>query len=220
VILRFRAVIFDLDGVIWDGEPLYHDAFNVVLAPYGHTVTELDYSQIIGLSVEAAWNWVRHHFSLTESPTVFYRIYNNAVLNLMRQPREPLSGVADLLKQLKARGIQVGIASASLRQWVDTTLDGLGLNGAFTTTVTASEVEHSKPAPDLYLAAAKRLGVPPADCLAFEDTPSGIASAKAAGMFAVQVRASSMALPPLSEADMVIDKYVDFDMSVLEDAGR
>ena len=217
---RYGAVIFDLDGVIWDGEPLYHEAFNIVLAPRGHTVTEANYSQIIGLSVEAAWDWVRNHFSLTESPAVFYQAYNDAVLELMKQPREPLPGVADLIGQLKARRIPIGLASASLRQWVDTTLRGLGLNGAFAATVTASEVEHSKPAPDLYLAAAKRLGVPPADCLAFEDTPSGIASAKAAGMFAVQVRASSTALPPLPEADMVIDKYADFDLSVLDQAGR
>src|SRR5438093_1582534 len=185
----FRAVIFDLDGVIWDGEPLYHEAFNVVLAPHGHTVTESDYSQIIGLSVEAAWDWVRERFSLTDSPAVFYTAYNDAVLELMKQPREPLPGVSALLAQLKTRGIPVGLASASLRQWVDTTLGGLGLNGAFVATVTASEVEHSKPAPDLYLASAKQLGVPPAACLAFEDTPSGIASAQRAGMFAVQVRA-------------------------------
>jgi HAD superfamily hydrolase (TIGR01509 family) len=217
---RYRAVIFDLDGVIWDGEPLYHEAFNIVLAPYGHAVTASDYSQIIGLSVEAAWDWVRQHFSLTESPAVFYRAYNDAVLGLMKQPREPLPGVADLLDQLKMRGIPTGLASASLRQWVDTTLGGLGLNGAFATTVTASEVEHSKPAPDLYLRAAKELGVPPPDCLAFEDTPSGITSAKAAGMFAVQVRASSTALPPVPEADMVVDAYSQFDMSLLEAPSR
>ncbi len=215
---RYRAVIFDLDGVIWDGEPLYHEAFNVVLASYGHTVTESDYTEIIGLSVEAAWDWVRERFSLDESPAVFYRAYNDAVLELMRQPREPLPGVADLLGELKALGIPVGLASASLRQWVDTTLAGLGLNGAFAATVTASEVEHSKPAPDLYLAAAKQLGVPPADCLALEDTPSGIASAKAAGMFAVQVRASSTALPPLPEADMVVNSYTEFDFRMI-DAG-
>jgi HAD superfamily hydrolase (TIGR01509 family) len=216
----FRAVIFDLDGVIWDGEPLYHEAFNVVLSPYGHCVTQSDYSHIIGLSVEAAWDWVLERFSLNQSPAVFYRMYNDAVLELMKQPREPLPGVSELLARLKARSISVGLASASLRQWVDVTLGGLGLNGAFAATVTASEVEHSKPAPDLYLTAAKQLGVPPAACLAFEDTPSGIASAQRAGMFAVQVRASSTALPPLSEADMVIDKYADFDLSVLEEAGQ
>jgi HAD superfamily hydrolase (TIGR01509 family) len=134
----------------------------------------------------------------------------------MKQPREPLPGVAELLGRLRKRDIPVGLASASLRNWVDTTLRGLGLNGAFAVTVTASEVEHSKPAPDLYVTAAKRLGVSPGDCLAFEDTPSGIASAQGAGMFAVQVRASSTALPPLPEADMVIEEYAQFDFSLLE----
>jgi HAD superfamily hydrolase (TIGR01509 family) len=215
---RYRAVVFDLDGVLWDGEPLYHEAFNVVLKPYGHSIalTDSAYTQIIGKSVEAAWYWMRERFELTESPAVFYRAYNEAVLDLMKQPREPLPGVRELLAELKARGIPVGLASASLRNWVDVTLQGLGLNGAFVTTATASEVERSKPAPDLYLLAANGLGVPPESCLAFEDTPSGIASAQAAGMFAVQVRASSTALPPQPEADVVIEKYSEFDLSLLE----
>jgi HAD superfamily hydrolase (TIGR01509 family) len=217
---RYRGVIFDLDGVIWDGEPLYHEAFNVVLAPYGKHVSDADYNEIIGRSVEAAWDWVRERFSLSESPAVFYRLYNDAVLDLMKQPREPLPGVRELLAELKARGLPVGLASASLRNWVDVTLTGLSLSGAFATTATASEVERSKPAPDLYLLAAKGLGVASQACLAFEDTPSGIASAQGAGMFAVQVRASSTALPPLPEADLVIGKYSDFDLSLLDGSRR
>jgi HAD superfamily hydrolase (TIGR01509 family) len=214
----FRGVVFDLDGVIWDGEPLYHEAFNVVLAPYGHSIeiTDPSYVGIIGKSVEAAWDWMRDRFDLTEPDAVFYRAYNEAVLELMKQPREPLPGVRELLSELKSRGLPVGLASASLRKWVDATLAGLGLNGAFATTATASEVERSKPATDLYLLAAKELGVPAESCLAFEDTPSGIASAHGAGMFAVQVRASSTALPPLTEADLVIERYADFDLSLLE----
>jgi HAD superfamily hydrolase (TIGR01509 family) len=211
-----HAVVFDLDGVIWDGEPLYHEAFNVVLAPYGHHVTDTDYTQIIGLSVEAAWDWVRDRFSLTESPAVFYRAYNEAVLELMKEPAEPLPGVRDLLGELRHRGIPIGLASASLRQWVDATLSGLGLQDAFDATVSASEVHRSKPAPDLYLAAAERLGVPPERCLAVEDTASGIAAAKAAGMIAVQIRAASTALPPLPQADFVLEDYSRFDLSFLE----
>lgn len=212
---RFSGVVFDLDGVIWDGEPLYHEAFNVVLAPYGHRVTEADYAEIIGLSVEAAWDWVRQRFSLTETPAVFYRAYNEAVVKLMRQPVEPLPGVREVLRKLKAAGIPVGLASASLRPWVDATLAGLGLNGAFDATVSASEVRRSKPAPDLYLEAAGRLNVPPERCLAVEDTAAGIASAKAAGMFAVQIRAASTALPPLPEADFVIEDYSQFGLEIL-----
>lgn len=217
---RLRAVIFDLDGVLWDGEPLYHEAFNVVLKPYGHhiEITDPQYTRIIGASVETAWEWMRTTFGLTESPAALYHAYNEAVLELMKQPREPLPGVLELLAELEARGIPVGLASASLRNWVDTTLAGLGLNGAFAATVTASEVSHSKPAPDLYLKAAKGLGVAPENCLAFEDTPSGIASARGAGMFAVHVRVSSTALPPLPEADLVIESYAEFDLSLLEGA--
>jgi HAD superfamily hydrolase (TIGR01509 family) len=213
-----RAVIFDLDGVIWDGEPLYHEAFNVVLKPYGHAIaiTDPEYVQIIGKSVEAAWDWMRSRFALTESPAVFYRAYNAAVLGLMNHPIEPLPGVRELLSELRRRAIPVGLASASLRQWVDATLVGLGLQDAFDATVSASEVRRSKPAPDIYLAASDRLGVPPQDCLAVEDTASGIAAAKAAGMLAVQIRAASTAMPPLPEADFVAEDYSQFDLSLLE----
>jgi len=217
---RLRAVVFDLDGVLWDGEPLYHEAFNVVLAPYGHTVTPEDYSSIIGHSVEAAWEWVLTRFKITESPGRFYHAYNEAVLKLLAQPVEPLPGVRELIGELRRRGVPVGLASASLRQWVDATIHGLGLEDAFDTTVSASEVEHAKPAPDLYLKAARQLGVPASECLAVEDTGAGIASAKAAGMFAVQVRAASTALPPIPQADMVIEDYSQFDLRLLDGAHR
>ena len=214
----FRAVVFDLDGVLWDGEPLYHEAFNVVLESHGHTVTSEDYVNIIGHSVEAAWQWVLTHFQIREDPASFLRRYNEAVMDLLAQPVEPLPGVRELLAELRRRGLPIGLASASLRQWVNATLRGLHIENAFDATVSASEVMNSKPAPDLYLAAAEKLGIPPAECLALEDTGAGIASAKAAGMFAVQVRASSTALPPLPQADLVIDDYSQFDLSLFDGA--
>ena len=214
---ELRAVIFDLDGVIWDGEPLYAEAFNVVLKPYGHSIalSDPDYIQIIGKSVEAAWEWMRTRFALTAPPAVFYRAYNQAVLDLIKRPAEPLPAVRGLLSELRRRGVPIGLASASLRPWVDATLEALQLQHAFDVTVSASEVQKSKPAPDLYLAAAERLGVPPEQCLAVEDTASGIASAKAAGMVAVQVRTASTAMPPLPEADFVIEDYSQFDLGLL-----
>ena len=212
----FRAVVFDLDGVLWDGEPLYHEAFNVVLAPYGHSISDDDYLNIIGHSVESAWQWVLERFDLDGSPGRFYRAYDEAVLRLLQRPVDPLPGVRDLLSELRKRGLPVGLASASLRQWVDATLRSLKLEDAFDAVVSASEVERAKPAPDLYLTAAKRLGVRPAACLAVEDTATGIAAAKAAGMFAVQVRAASTALPPLAEADLVIDDFSQLDLSLLD----
>ena len=212
---RFRAVVFDLDGVLWDGEPLYHEAFNVVLRPLGHEVGQEEYTNIIGHSVEAAWDWVIGHFGLLEPRDEFVRQYDEAVLEMLAAPVEPLPGVRELIDELRRRRIPVGLASASLRQWVDATIRGLALEDAFGVTVSASEVEHAKPAPDLYLKAAAGLGVPPEQCIAVEDTGAGLASAKAAGMYGIQTRASSTALPPLPLADMVIQAYSEFDFALL-----
>ena len=214
----YRAVIFDLDGVLWDGEPLYREAFNVVLAPYGHRLTDADYMRIIGQTVEACWEWVRDKFSLSVSPGRLYHLYNDAVLRLLDQPAEPLPGVRPLLAELRRRGVPAAVASSSLRAWVDATLRGLGIGDFFQATVSVSEVDQGKPAPDLYLAAAQRLGLPPAACIAVEDTAPGIAAARAAGMLAVQLRASSTALPPLPEADLVLSAYSEFDLSLLNGA--
>ena len=210
----YRAVVFDLDGVLWDGEPIYHEAFNVVLKPYGHVITAEEYENIIGNSVEAAWAWVLQRYGITESPARFYREYDVAVLKLLANPVQPLPGVRDLLRGLKSRGIPVGLASASLRRWVDATLAGVGLAGEFDTTVAAGEVPHAKPAPDLYLRAAANLGVDPKLCVAVEDTRSGVRAAKAAGMYTIQSRAASTALPPIDEADAVIEAYGEFDLSL------
>ncbi len=212
---RYRAVVFDLDGVLWDGEPLYREAFNVVLRPLGHEVTEPEYDQIIGSSVEAAWEWVIGHFRLTGLPAQFHAAYDVAVLDLLAQPVEPLPGVRETIARLKSIPVPVGLASASLRQWVDATLAGIGLAAEFDVTVSASEVERAKPAPDMYLVAAENLGVPATECIAVEDTRTGVASARAAGMYVVQVRAASTALPPIEEADAVIESYAEFNFSLV-----
>ncbi|MBI2912733.1 MAG: HAD family phosphatase [Chloroflexi bacterium] len=216
----FRAVIFDLDGVLWDGEPLYHEAFNVVLAPLGHRVTAGDYTHIIGLTVEAAWDWVLNRFRIKEPPAPYIDAYDHTVLRLLARPMEPLPGVLPLIAELRRRRVPIAVASASLRSWVDATLRGLALQDTFDATVSASEVDNGKPAPDLFLEAARRLDIPPGRCLAIEDTAAGIAAARAAGMFAVQLRAASTALPPLDEADLVLDSYAQFDLHLLDGAKK
>ena len=83
--LRYRAVIFDLDGVLWDGEPLYHEAFNIVLDPLGHRVSDEDYVNVIGHGVEEAWEWMRERFQLKEAPRRFLQSYDTAVLRLLNK---------------------------------------------------------------------------------------------------------------------------------------
>jgi HAD superfamily hydrolase (TIGR01509 family) len=215
--VKYNAIVFDLDGVLWDGEPLYHHAFDVVLEPYGVTVTAEEYVAVIGSSVEAAWQHVLNIKHIDEPVAKFLQPYDHAVMQLLADPIEPLPGAAEVLRELNARDIPVGLASASLRNWIDATLAGLGLIGEFRTTVAANEVAHAKPAPDLYLTAAKNLGVDPKVCVAVEDTLFGVHSAKAAGMYTIQLRAASTALAPLDEADAVIESYSQFDFTLFAD---
>ena len=213
---RYHAIVFDLDGVLWDGEPLYHEAFNVVLKPYSQIVTPEDYTNIIGSSVKAAWAWVLQAKSIDGPLAKFLPLYDAAVMALLSQPVEPLPGVREVLRELHARKIPAGLASASLRNWIDATLAGIGLADQFQTTVAANEVAHAKPAPDLYLKAAENLGIDPKLCVAVEDTRTGVRSAKSAGMYVIQLRASSTALPPINEADAVIDDYTQFDLTLFD----
>jgi beta-phosphoglucomutase-like phosphatase (HAD superfamily) len=112
--------------------------------------------------------------------------------------------------------LPIGVASSSTPDWIAALLGGLGLQDAFDAAVSAREAGASKPAPDVYLLAARRLNAEPARCIAIEDTPTGLASAKAAGMFVVQTRSASSAFPPLPNADLVIDSLLDFPLSLFD----
>jgi HAD superfamily hydrolase (TIGR01509 family) len=137
---------------------------------------------------------------------------------MLAEVREALPGVRELIPTLRERRLPLGVASSSTPEWIDALLGGLGLGGAFDAAVSAREAGGSKPAPDVYLLAARRLGAEPARCVAIEDTPTGLASAKAAGMFVVQTRSASSAFPPLEGADLVLDSLLDFPLSLLDPA--
>jgi HAD superfamily hydrolase (TIGR01509 family) len=116
-------------------------------------------------------------------------------------------GALELLELLGGRGVPVALASNSSREFVERTLRTAGVDGRFGIVVTADDVEHGKPAPDIYLEACARLGLPPGDCVALEDSPPGVTSAHEAGMLVVGVPyLDGIALP---EADVVAASLAD-----------
>jgi HAD superfamily hydrolase (TIGR01509 family) len=211
----YSAVIFDMDGVLADSEPLYLEAANDVLGPLGRRLSEEQSRAFMGSSVTNSWRGITEMLGLEGDLDRYVREYDQHLLRLLRQPRAPLPGVRSLIDQLRKRRVPVGLASSSWRTWVDTLLAAAGLAGLFDAIAAGDMVENEKPAPDVFLLAAKELGVPPTRCLALEDTPTGLAAARAAGMFAVQVRAASTAFPPLPEADLVLESLEDFPLSML-----
>jgi len=214
---RLQAVIFDMDGVLADSEPLYLAGINQVLEAYGVELTPAENEETIGTTVEVTWGKVIERFSLPpEAYEECVRRYDQAMETLLREPQEPLPGVRPLLAELRRRGTPYALASSAWPNWIASLLEATSLAGSFDVIVSRTMVEHGKPAPDIFLYAAERLGVAPERCIVLEDTPTGIAAAKAAGMYAVQMRAASTAFPPLPEADLVLDSLEDFPLSLLE----
>ena len=119
---------------------------------------------------------------------------------------EPFADAAETLGALRARGIAVAVASSSARERLAHTLRRAGLEDAFDVSVAGDEVEHGKPAPDMFLEAARRLGVEPARCAVVEDSPPGVAAGRAAGMLTVAVARAPGHAAALGDAHRVLDR--------------
>jgi HAD superfamily hydrolase (TIGR01509 family) len=173
-------VIFDMDGVLVDGEPLHFRAVNQLLAEEGREITLEQYRPYMGTT--AGWSEFVADFGLKHPRDYYMPRYDELILTQYRTELTALPGAREAVLNARTAGSRIGLASSSARTWVDTCLGCVGLSDQFDVTITGSDITHGKPAPDIYLKAASLLGVEPSACLAIEDAPAGIASARAAGM--------------------------------------
>jgi HAD superfamily hydrolase (TIGR01509 family) len=212
---RFDAVIFDMDGVIADSEPVYTGVFNDVLQPQGHYMDEALQRRLMGHGMDETWELLADLFNLQNVEAIVAE-YGQRLEVAMAKVETTLPGVREVVAAVQERGLALGLGSSSQRKWIDALLTGTGLARAFQLIVTAEDVAHAKPAPDIYLRVAELMGVSPERCLVIEDTPAGVASAKSAGMFCVQTRSASSAFPPIEIADLVLGSLVEFDVGMLD----
>ena len=211
---RIRAVIFDLDGVLVDSEPAHHAATLRLVAP--NIVTDEEYAQFVGASVESYAGWVRGRFAIEAGVEEIITRYDELVTEqLVALKLPPLDGAVTLLDSIRKRGLPVAVASQSQPRWVYTTLDGAGLVSHIDIVVAADAVTRAKPEPDIYLHTATLLNIAPEACLVVEDSIPGVQAAHAAGMFVVQTMQASSAVPPQPGAHAVIASLRDFDLGWL-----
>ncbi len=211
----YRAVVFDMDGVLVDSEPAFFDAANDVLREEGRSIDWEQYKRLLGTSVQVTWQEIISMLHLRGDLRDYLRRYGDVLLDCLRRPRPPLPGAAELLDELDRKGVPYGLATSSFGPWKDAVLESAGLDGRFRVVVTADMIQHAKPAPDIYLKAAELLGIDAPQCVAVEDTVPGIVSAKGAGMYGIQVRAASTSPPPIAQADLVIDTLEYFPVAMV-----
>lgn len=207
---QFRAVVFDCDGVLADSEPLAVSTWTGVLAPYGYRPQPADVTASLGRTFPDVRDLYAAHAPTLPSAAELAAVFDESFLRLLGTELTPWPDAVGLARRWHGAGVRLAVASSSPRRRLDETLRLLGIAGLFASITAGDEVEHPKPAPDPYLAAAAGLGVLPEHCLAIEDSQAGVASALAAGMTAVGVRrdpdadlsAAHLVLPDLSELDV------------------
>jgi HAD superfamily hydrolase (TIGR01509 family) len=199
--LTIKAFVFDLDGVIVLSEPLGLRAWRKWLAPYGKTLSEAAYDNLIGLEARAAAEWVIQHTGVQASVEQALRDRPGLLASVVDGSLQPRPGIFELLEALQARSLPLGVASNSFGEYVRRVLAVMGLPPAFACVCTREDARRGKPAPDLYLAAVGCLGLPAGECVAVEDSPTGLQAAVAAGMHAVAVPNERLRAEDFSEAE-------------------
>jgi len=198
------AVIFDCDGTLVDSEPLARTAWERALARHGYAVTDADLDASVGLPYARVHTYFAERVALPEA-AAFWPGLAEELFRLIDSELVTFPDAVGAARELRARGIPVAVASSSPRERLDRTLGRAGLLDAFDVTVAGDEVARGKPEPDMFLAAAERLGAAPEECVVIEDSAPGVAAGIAACMTTLAICRVPGTEASLAAADTVLD---------------
>lgn len=210
-----QAVIFDMDGVLTDSEHLISQAAVAMFRERGLGVRPEDFHPFIGTGETRYLGGVaekyRFPLDLAAAKTRTYELY----LELVPAALHAFPGATDLVRTCRAAGLKTAVASSADRIKIDANLHKIGLPPeGWDAIVTGEDVEHKKPAPDIFLAAARKLGLETVACVVVEDAVNGVQAAKAAGMRCIAV-AQSFPADRLGQADLVRERILQVTMADL-----
>lgn len=207
---RFAAVVWDVDGVLIDSEPLHFDNIVRVCRRHGYAFTDDDCLNSLGVSFAEMWRDIP---GLRAMGVSFDEVHTELIDRYVERVRPDMArGPAPaIVAALAGRGVPQAAASSSPRRIVEANIAAIGVAGHLRAVLGREDVAAGKPAPDLYLAAAERLNRAAGDCLAVEDTATGVASAKAAGLAVIAWPHAMTAGMDFSNADHVVSDLAAFD---------
>jgi HAD superfamily hydrolase (TIGR01509 family) len=207
--MRRSAVIFDMDGVLVDTEPIYIDIGRHLFRKLGIEVSQERIMSYVGVAAERMWAEIRRDFLLSQSLDELIQAERSEQWQRLSAMTliPPTNGVVPFLKQLMTAGIRRAIASSTSLDLVQLIISKAMIGRYFEAVISGDQVKEGKPAPDIFLCAASELGCAPSECVVVEDSPHGIRGAKRAGMKTVGFANQVSRNLDLSEADMVITDF-------------
>lgn len=212
-----KAVIFDMDGILIDSEPIQMKAINQVTQRWGIRLKDEDFIPMIGRRLSDDFSHLKDTFHIPVDYTEFVKLKNTAYEGLIcKEPVGEMPGVSRLLDELEKGGFYRAIASGSSRRDIDLVLKKLQLTGRFDVITSGDEVKSGKPEPEIYLLTADRLKISPGECLVLEDTNFGVRAAKSAGMKCIAIPHPYTQNQDFSMADIIIDSMERITISIFK----
>lgn len=209
------AVIFDMDGVIIDSEPVYRMWNKDLFKELQIEVDEETQLSIIGGTAKRKWNILKDKFLLPHSIEELIQIQNSVFSKKEWNFKQLLFPDAlPLLKQLKEAGIPAALASSSEKKRINAVLEQCNLNPYFQEVISGEDFERGKPYPDIFLHASEKLEVPAGNCVVIEDSYNGVTAAKKAHMYCIGVRHEQIVMD-LSQADHIVTSLKDINIKEL-----
>lgn len=212
--LPFKAIIFDMDGTLLESTEADFKAWERTYQSYNRELTYEIYVTMLGIrSADVIRNFLNFKDE-ADVARVLKEKFNHFVDYVNEHPVKSVEGAGDFLQYLSNLDIKIGLATSSRQEKTMLCLGRLGLLQYFDAIVTGEQVNRSKPAPDIFLLAAKKLGVSPDRCVVVEDAPLGVAAAKSAEMKCIAIT-NTHPREKLSEADWIIESYEATNLSLL-----
>lgn len=182
-----RAVCFDLDGLMFNTEHVFYDAGDILLQRRGLRMTPAAMNSMLGRRPLESFQGLIDHLGLTETPAELLAESRTIFEAMLPERLQPMPGLFELLQRIEERGLPKGVATSSPRDYLYNVLDRFELRPRFSITLTAADVTHGKPHPEIYLKAAELLQVQPHEMLVLEDSHAGTKAAVAAGCHIISV---------------------------------
>ena len=204
-----RAVIFDMDGVLADTEPIYMEINRDLLSGLGITLPLEHLLPYVGIPARQMWSDLRTRFELQQPLSELIGLEKDRQVQQLRGMKQipEVPGVRQLLEELRQMEVPMAVASSSSREIVELILSKATIRGFFMAVVNGQDVSQAKPAPDIFLRAAERLGVEPRNCVVIEDSPPGVKGARNAGMISIGFVNTNSGKLDLSGADLILQDF-------------